>query len=427
MTTLSDRQAPPATATTSRLRVVLLLDVHDGQEQRFLAAYEQIRHQVAGVPGHISDQLCQSLGNASQWLITSEWEGAEPFLTWVDSAAHRKVVEPLHACVRDTRSLRFLIARETPEPAAAERRRAEVDAAPRQQPLTDPLPTPPLASGGVVRHALTFTVKPGSERTVAELLAGYRSPRAEVDATTRLCRTSLFMRGNRVVRAVEVRGDLGNALRHVAQQPEVRAVEEAINPHLEEARDLGDPASARAFFARAALPAVRHVGGGGAGAPRDLIRQAFLYPVRQGHGAEAARLLAEHDQAAAGQPGHPLAGSTMFLHDDLLVRLVDLRVPYRQAPAPAAGFAPGRALEALRHHLDLSQEQQAQLTTEPGIADFLAAHAMDLVTDRESPPADPGADRPAKRSAAQHADPHADPHTDPHAPGGAPSFAATGE
>ena len=40
---------------------------------------------------------------------------------------------------------------------------------------------------------------------------------------------SLFMRGNRVVRAVEVTGDLGNAMRHVAAQPEVRAVEEAIN------------------------------------------------------------------------------------------------------------------------------------------------------------------------------------------------------
>jgi len=39
------------------------------------------------VPGHISDQLCHSLGNSSQWLITSEWESSEPFLAWVDSPA----------------------------------------------------------------------------------------------------------------------------------------------------------------------------------------------------------------------------------------------------------------------------------------------------------------------------------------------------
>jgi len=51
-----------------------------------------------------------------------------------------------------------------------------------------------------------------------------------------------------------VTGDLGNAMRHVAAQPEVRAVEEAINPYLEEARDFSDPTSVRAFFARAALP-----------------------------------------------------------------------------------------------------------------------------------------------------------------------------
>ena len=68
---------------------------------------------------------------------------------------------------------------------------------------------------------------------MAEILANYSPPQAQVDATTRLCRTSLFMRGNRVVRAVEVTGDLGNAMRHVAAQPEVRAVEEAINPYLE--------------------------------------------------------------------------------------------------------------------------------------------------------------------------------------------------
>ncbi len=116
---------------------------------------------------------------------------------------------------------------------------------------------------GVARHALTFTVKPGSESKVAELLAGYESPKAQVDDTTRLRRTSLFMHGNRVVRAVEVEGDLLAALRHVARQPEVRAVEEAINPYLEQDRDLTDPESARLFFTRAALPAVHHVTAGG--------------------------------------------------------------------------------------------------------------------------------------------------------------------
>lgn len=390
LSTVYDTKTLAPGAATSRLRVVLLLDVLDGHEQKFLDAYDQIRLQVAGVDGHISDQLCQSLGNASQWLITSEWEGAEPFLRWVESDEHREVVEPLHVCVSETRSLRFLIARETPEGGVAASRAAvpAPTAATRsltgqQYPVggTDPIPAPPLARGGIVRHALTFTVKPGSEQTVAGILAGYRSPTARVDDTTRLRRTSLFMRGNRVVRAVEVEGDLGNALRHVASQPEIRAVEEAINPYLEEARDLGDPSSARAFFARAALPAVQHVGTPEAAADA-AVRHAFLYPVRPGCGAAVARMLAESDEAAAVDPGRLMAGSTMFLRDDTLVRLVDLHGPYQEAIAQAAGFAPGGAAEELAQQLDL--EAGTDLQSLPGIERFLDHCRMDPVTDRRA-------------------------------------------
>nr|WP_157436761.1 SchA/CurD-like domain-containing protein [Actinospica robiniae] len=387
-------QTPGPDAATSRLRVVLLLDVLDGHEQKFLAAYDQIRLQVADVAGHISDQLCQSLGNASQWLITSEWESAEPFLNWVESEEHRAVVEPLHVCVSETRSLRFLIARETPEGGAtALRGTVPAPAAPATVPTrsmtgdrppaggTDPIPVPPLSRGGVVRHALTFTVKPGSEQAVAGFLADYRSPQARVDDTTRLRRTSLFMRGNRVVRAVEVEGDLGNALRHVAVQPEIRAVEQAINPYLEEARDLDDPSSARAFFARAALPAVQHVGKSADGVD-GAVRHAYLYPVRPGCGAEVARLLAEHDEAAVADPGRALIGTTMFLRDDTLVRLVDLNCAQHEAVESAAGFGLGAAAEELSRQLD--PEAGTDLRSLPGIERFLEGCRMDPVTDRRA-------------------------------------------
>lgn len=36
-----------------------------------------------------------------------------PFLAWVNSEEHVKMVQPLHSCVRDTRSLRFSVLRET--------------------------------------------------------------------------------------------------------------------------------------------------------------------------------------------------------------------------------------------------------------------------------------------------------------------------
>ncbi|HUN34943.1 MAG TPA: SchA/CurD-like domain-containing protein [Trebonia sp.] len=359
MATSHDELLPPSAAGTSPLRVLFLMDVLDDHQERFLQAYEQIRHQVADVPGHVSDQLCQSLGNSSQWLITSEWEDSESFLAWVDSQAHRELVAPLSACLGSRNSLRYVITRQTPDPLVSRPEPADRAAIHGQlgpaagAPRTDPLPAPPLASGGIVRHGITFTVKPGSEPAVAEILANYSAPQARVDATTRLRRTSLFMYGNRVVRAVEVTGDLGNAMRHVAAQPEVRAVEEAINPYLEEPRDFSDPTSVRAFFARAALPAVHHAQAM-PGPKGPVTRRGFLYTVRPGGGEAAVRLLADLDEAAVRDPGQPLTASTLFRRDDLVVRVVDWRGP----------------------GLDWN------LTTADGPRDLLASGSMDLITDR---------------------------------------------
>ncbi|GGS95825.1 SchA/CurD-like domain-containing protein [Streptomyces chromofuscus] len=333
----------------SRLRVILLVDVYDGAQQQFLEAYEQLCSQVASVPGHVSDQLCQSIENPSQWLITSEWESAPPFLAWVNSEEHVQMVRPLHHCVRDTRSLRFHIVREwgAAEARAGEERRLQVA---------------PRIGDGVIRHALTFMVKPGSEPEVAKILANYVPPETRVDENTHLVRTSLFMHGNRVVRAIEVRGDLLAALRHVARQPEVRAIEEAINPHLDQDRDLSDDDSARAFFTRAALPAVHHVN------VEDLPegeRHALYYPARPGEGMQLAEALARQDEKAAQDPASPVLRSTIFQRDDVVVRLIDVR-PGVDADTALSKFG---ALSPPKPLLDG------------------AAARMELVTDRRSPDA----------------------------------------
>ncbi|GAA3225808.1 MULTISPECIES: SchA/CurD-like domain-containing protein [unclassified Streptomyces] len=345
----------------SRLRVVLLVDVYDGAQQQFLEAYEQLCNQVASVPGHVSDQLCQSIENPSQWLITSEWESAPPFLAWVNSEEHVRMVEPLHSCVRDTRSLRFHIVRETGGPAVS------ADPAERR------LQTSPRIGDGLIRHALTFTVKPGSEDVVAKILSDYASPDPKVDDTTRLCRTSLFMHGNRVVRAIEVRGDLLAALRHVARQPAVRAVEEAINPYLEQDRDLDDPESARVFFTRAALPAVHHVT-----AEQDdphAERHALYYPARPGKGMRLAELLSQHDEAAADDPTGPVLRSTIFQRDDVVVRLIDVRGGLSAAdPARALGLTDPKRIAEL-----------TELPAGDALADLLEQARMKPVTDRRSP------------------------------------------
>ncbi|CAL9455807.1 SchA/CurD-like domain-containing protein [Streptomyces sp. enrichment culture] len=358
----------------SRVRVVLMLDVHDGMQQEFLDAYERIRDRVAAVPGHVSDQLCQSLENPTQWLLTSEWESAAPFLAWVNSDEHLDTVEPLATCVRDTHSLRYSVLRETEggQPAPGEPRSA------------------PRIGGNIVRHALTFTVRPGSEAETARLLSEYVSPDAHVDGSTRLLRTSLFMQGNRIVRAVEVRGDLQTALRHVARQPGVRAVEEALNPYLEQDRDLADPQSARRFFTRAAMPAVHHATSAHHAAAGDRSgarteRLALLYPVRAGAGGELARLLARQDASAAQDPDGPVLAATVFHRDDLVVRLVDVAGDPAAEPAavlglhrPEGAVAAERLLDTAAVGVDGSPGEAATLSR------LLGRVRMTPLTDRRS-------------------------------------------
>ncbi|MDC0771056.1 SchA/CurD-like domain-containing protein [Streptomyces sp. HD] len=352
----------------SRMRVTLLVDLQEGAQQQFLDAYEYMRDRVASVPGHLGDQLCQSVENPSQWLITSEWETAVPYLAWVSSEEHIETVKPLQSCVRDLRSMRYGIVRETGG----------------ARPGTGGLQTAARVGDGVTRHALTFTVKPGSESKVAEILAGYAPPQARVDDSTRLRRTTLFMHGNRVVRTVEVEGDLMAALRHVSRQPEVRAVEEALNPHLELRRDLSDPESARAFFTRAAMPPVHHAARGGP-EPDDITRHALYYPARKGCGMALARLLSLQDEAALADPAGPVHRSTVFQREDIVVRLIDVRGDPETDPVMALGIHGPRKPAVLARLLDGAALGLAGPLTGERDANRLLAHAdMIPITDRRA-------------------------------------------
>jgi heme-degrading monooxygenase HmoA len=368
--------APYGVSTTafdgSRVRVLLMVDIHDGAQQEFLAAYEHMCQRVASVPGHLGDQLCQSLENPTQWLITSEWDSAPPFLAWVNSEEHLDTVQPFQSCVRDTRSLRYTVLRET------------AGAAP-PAPGLGGLQSAPRPGDNVVRHALTFTVKPGSEAEVAEILSGYESPEPRVDDTTRLLRTSLFLHGNRVVRAVEVRGDLQAALRHVARQPQVRAVEQAVDPYLEQERDLTDPLSARQFFTRAAMPAVHHVTSGRETDPQ-VRRCALFCPARPGAGEALARLLAAQDAATVPGGDGPVAACTVFHREDLVVRLVDVAGEPEDAPGAVLGLSDAAARAEAERLLDAAAlGVDGSLTDERTLPRLLAQARMRPLTDRRSP------------------------------------------
>ncbi|GAB3433919.1 antibiotic biosynthesis monooxygenase family protein [Actinophytocola sediminis] len=98
----------------ARARIVFLIRVLAADTERFLAAYERIRYEVAGgVPGHVLDQVCQSPADPEQWLITSEWESLEHFVAWERSPGHRELAGPMRACMAEAKSIKFEIREET--------------------------------------------------------------------------------------------------------------------------------------------------------------------------------------------------------------------------------------------------------------------------------------------------------------------------
>jgi hypothetical protein len=234
------------------------------------------------------------------------------------------------------------------------------------------------------RHAITFTVTRGSEPEVARILSSYGRPRPGAGGGPPLLRrTSVLMSGNRVVRVMDIEGGLDEALAHLAAQPPIRAVEEALNPYLEQPRDLTGPDSIRRFLAEAQMERVhdRHT-------PEHLLpevpperrgqRLALLYPVRAGRGAEMGRLLAGTRVLAPDRPTI-LARTTIFVRGDVLVRVVDVdgdidEALDRLATAAVASGGTRALAELVTTDIDLGDEA--------GFRSFLSACRMRVLTDR---------------------------------------------
>lgn len=98
---------------THRGRVVFLIRLKPGAAGAFLAAYARIHRDVAGVRGHIVDQVCRRRDGDDSWLITSEWESIECFLEWERSEGHRELAKPLRDCIASAQSMKFDIIEET--------------------------------------------------------------------------------------------------------------------------------------------------------------------------------------------------------------------------------------------------------------------------------------------------------------------------
>jgi SchA/CurD like domain len=239
------------------------------------------------------------------------------------------------------------------------------------------------------RYALSFAIRPGSEDDVARILSSYGRPQSGPGkgpgGPPLLNRTTVFMAGPRVLRVMDVNSDLTTALRFLAAQPPIRAVEESLNAYLVEPRDLDDPAGLRAFIARSALrPALFRV------TDPSLLpdvpdsergrRHALLYPARPGRGADVAALLADAPALPVqAQARTTLAHTAVYRRRDIVVRLIEVDGSVDEALdhlATVASRAPSAA--KLAEMLDTD----ADLTTRSGFREFLDRASMTMLTDR---------------------------------------------
>ena len=109
-------------------------------------------------------------------------------------------------------------------------------------------------------YALMWDIKPGSQDAVRELFASYGRP----DHTIRdddgnevgtLLSTLVFMKDNHVIRVVETTDGvpLPVLARHMGRQPAIRELEDALDEHVAEPRDMSTAEGAREFFIKSIM------------------------------------------------------------------------------------------------------------------------------------------------------------------------------
>lgn len=108
------------------------------------------------------------------------------------------------------------------------------------------------------RYAIAFRIKPESQDDVRRILANYGRPTLTLEDGTRLLGTAVFVKGDLVLRVVDIDGDLLSAVQGLARDPVIQEVERALNPHLVEPRDLDDPTSVRRFIDKARMELITH-------------------------------------------------------------------------------------------------------------------------------------------------------------------------
>lgn len=100
----------------------------------------------------------------------------------------------------------------------------------------------------MTRYALRYPVKPGSADELAAAIAAGGDPQPPPGVPTKLRATSVFRRGEDIVRVMDIDGTLDEAIEVLAGSPAIQAMGRQLRGLLTKEYDLATPAGVRRFF-----------------------------------------------------------------------------------------------------------------------------------------------------------------------------------
>jgi hypothetical protein len=108
---------------------------------------------------------------------------------------------------------------------------------------------------------MMWSVRPGTEEEVVQLFEDYGRPEHVIkdekgDVKGKLLSTTVYMKDNVVVRAIEFEGSIADVAPHMGRQPAIRELEDKLDAYIEKPRDMSTPEGARAFFLETAMRCV---------------------------------------------------------------------------------------------------------------------------------------------------------------------------
>jgi heme-degrading monooxygenase HmoA len=102
---------------TARVMVTALVAPEHAAD--FERAYAQVTSKVAGVSGHLGDELLRDREQPDRYILLSWWESVERFLDWENAPVHRETTTPMRPYWRVLERRVYQVARDGDEARAA--------------------------------------------------------------------------------------------------------------------------------------------------------------------------------------------------------------------------------------------------------------------------------------------------------------------